>query len=157
MPYGTSDWWRAVLLSAFLGWAFVVGEGALQRGDLLMVPIQALFGLPVAFLTTLLIGGPILGRIMRQTVSWRRAVLWGAGIAALMAAISILLGRLNGYRISQSSTFSFQIGYGDYLREKDGVLTLYGWQVLAQNTAIFIAIGAMVGLLVRAAIGPGRR
>jgi hypothetical protein len=39
----------------------------------------------------------------------------------------------------------------------NGILTLYGWLLLARNTAIFVGLGAAIGLVVRAMIGPGRR
>jgi hypothetical protein len=62
---------------------------------------------------------------MRRTLSYPRAALLGGLISGLMALASILIGRLNG------------------------------WRVAAQNSLILIAIGAGIGVVIRAWIGPG--
>jgi hypothetical protein len=152
--YSPNDHKRAMILSALLGWVVVT---AMQLGQgswfqvLGFLPFAAIIGLPIAFFVAWVLVGPILWYVMRSPVTWTRAAAWGAGIAAILAAISIVIGRLNGYRISQDPTFNFWNG-----REDDGVLTPLGWKLLAQDTATFIAAGAAIGVLIRLIIGPGR-
>jgi hypothetical protein len=158
-PYTDKDHRRAIIAAALLGWTGVtVTELYAANASQLRfyLPFFAAIGLPVAFLSTWLIGGTIIRRVMRRPVGWLRAAIAGASVAAVMAAVSILIGRLNGLRTSYDPTFDFRLGYGEYLREVDGILTPYGWLLLARNTAVFIALGAVVGLLVRVVIGPGR-
>jgi hypothetical protein len=141
------------MLSAILGWAGIGGWntwGIVGGPDPFGLLLYAVFGLPIALLSCWLIGGPVIRILMRKPVSWLSATAGGAGVAAVLAlpmmivALFLALGS-NG-----------QVGYGDYTQIQDGMLTAYGLQVLAQNVAIFVAIGAAVGLFVRAAIGPGR-
>jgi hypothetical protein len=159
-PYTDRDRRRALFLAALLGWAGVTGlefVGTDWNLFIGLLPFAAIFGLPVAFLATWLVGSPILRRAMRYQIGWRKAAKIGAFIAAIIVAISIIIGRLNGLRISYDPTFDFQLGGGDYVREVDGILTLYGWLIVAKNSAMFIALGAAIGLVVRATLGPGNR
>jgi hypothetical protein len=158
-PFTENDHRKAIILSALLGWTGVTAMelgGGTRSQILFYFPFFAGIGLPVAFLATWFIGGPIIRRIMRRPVGWLRAAAGGACVAAIIAAISIVIGRLNGLRIYHDPSYNFQLGGGDYVREVDGILTAYGWQIVAQNSLVFVAIGAVVGLLVRAVIGPGR-
>ena len=157
-PYTDRDRRKVFISSALLGWTGVtiMELYAANSSQLLFyLPFFVAIGLPIAFLSTWLIGGPIIRRVMRRPVGWLRAALSGASAATIIAAISIVIGRLNGLRISYDPTYNFRLGYGDYLREVDGLLTPYGWLLLAQNTGIFIALGGAIGLAVRWAIGPG--
>jgi hypothetical protein len=154
-PYGPDEVSKATNLSALLGW-LIVSTYSLSGLDSIVLAffwllIFAVVGLPIVFLACWLIARPILGLIMRRPVGLAKAALGGAGIAAIIAAISILFGRLNGHRISQDPTFNFRTA-----REIDGILTPYGWKMLAFETAFFVAAGAAVALLVRRIIGPGR-
>ncbi len=158
-PYTDSDHRKAIVVSALLGWTgLTVMElyGASASQLQFYLPFFAAIGLPVAFLSVWLIGGPIIRRIMARPVGWLRAALGGASVATVLAVISIVIGRLNGLRICYDPSYNFTLGGGDFVREVDGILTSYGWLLLARNTAFFIALGACVGLLVRVAIGPGR-
>lgn len=159
-PYSDKDRRKAIILAALSGWTGVT-VAELHTANLsqllFYVPLFAAIGLPVAFLSTWLIGGPIIRRVMARPVTWARAALGGAGVAAILAVISIVIGRLNGLRAYNDPTFHFQLGGGDFVREIDGILTPYGWLVLARSTALFILLGAAIGLLVRALIGPGFR
>lgn len=158
-PYTERDHRKAMIVAALLGWAGVtlMELAAGTRSQILFyLPFYAVIGLPVAFFATFFIGGGTVRRIMRRPVGWLRAAAGGAWIATIIAAISIAIGRLNGLRISYDPTYNFRLGGGDYVREIDGILTGYGWLILAQNTAIFIALGAAVGLVVRVVIGSGR-
>lgn len=94
---------------------------------------------------------------MARPVTLVRAALGGAGVAAILAVIAFMIRRLNSLRAYDDPTFHFQLGRGDLVREVDGILTPYGWLVLARSTALFILLGAAIGLLVRALIGPGFR
>lgn len=152
--YTGADRRRALILSALLGWAVVtilqLGQGTWPQ-ILGLLPFAAVIGLPIAFLVTFLLVGPILRRVMRRPVTWPRAATWGAIIATIIATISILIGRLNGYRISEDPTFNFWTA-----REVDGIVTPFGWKMLALDTGTFILAGAGIGLLIRLIIGPGR-
>jgi hypothetical protein len=121
-----------------------------------VLPWLAVFGLPVAYGACWIIGAPILRQLMKRSISWLSAGLWGAAIAALIAALGIAIGRYNGYRISQNPNFHSQIVGGDFVRSVDGILTSYGWWVLVLNTAQFVLLGAAIGVAVRWRIGAGK-
>jgi hypothetical protein len=123
----------------------------------LFLPFAAIIGLPIAFFTVWVLGGGIIRWTMRRPISWLRAASTGASAAAVAALLSIIIGRVNGYQISQDPHRYHQIGGGDYVRSIDGILTPYGWFLVAQTTVIFILLGALIGLFVRYVIGPGRQ
>ncbi len=154
LPYSKSDIRRATNLSAFLGWTFFCAPAAWANPFLL--PWLAVIGLPISYILCWAFGAPILHRLARKPITWVKAALGGATIAALMAILSILIGRFNGWRISQNPNFSSTLGGGEFVRSFDGILTPYGWWVLAQNTFAFVLLGMCVGLLVRAMIGKGK-
>lgn len=155
-PYTWSDWALAVTLSAILGWAFVMAPLIVHGGVGILI-LGALFGLPIAFLACLCIAAPILKLLMRRPISWRRAAVWGAVISAVMKAIDVAYSRYHGWRESQDDSVFSRYGGGDYVQSIDGILTPYGWWVLAQNSVIFVLKGMMVALIIRAVIGEGRR
>ncbi len=121
-----------------------------------LLPFAAAVGLPIAILLTALVGGPVLRRVTRHPVGWMRAAASGAYVAAIIAGISIVIGRFRGLIESYDSSSYSQIGGGDYTVEVDGILTAYGWSLLGLRTGIFIAFGAIIGLLIRLVIGPER-
>lgn len=156
--YTRSEFVLAVNIAAVLGWlacavpmCILSGWGAVS-----ILPYVAVIGLPIAFLSCWLIAAPILRIVMNRPISWARAALWGATISAIIALVSIAIGRYRGWRQSQDDTFHSQMGGGDFIRSVDGILTAYGWQQLAQNSAMFIGLGVAIALVLRALIGPGR-
>lgn len=157
--YTRKQWKRAVNLSAVLGWLVIavpISAGTSNGGLLQFFGIMlwaAAIGLPIAFLACWLISAPMLKRLMRKNISWFQAVLWGGIITFLIALASIAIGRLRGLANMQPS----QLGGGDKVREIDGILTSYGWLLVAQNTVMFVAAGVAIALIVRFAIGPGCR
>ncbi|WP_424978518.1 hypothetical protein [Leisingera sp. S232] len=152
-PYSRKDLRRAVNCAAILGWLAIVGPALIANPFIL--PWAAVFGLPIAFATCWAIGAPILLRLMRNAISWLAAGVWGGVIASIIAAISIAIGRYQGWRQSLNPNFNSQIGGGEFVRSVDGILTPYGWWVLAQNTMQFILIGIVIALIVRWRIGQG--
>ncbi|MEP2716141.1 hypothetical protein [Pseudophaeobacter sp.] len=161
--YTRKQWKRAVNLSAFLGWlsiAVPISAGMSNAGLFQFFGIMiwaAAIGLPIAFIASWLISAPILNRLMRKNISWFQAAVWGGAITCLIALASIAIGRFRGWRQSLDPSSFSRLGGGDKVREIDGILTPYGWLNLAQNTAIFVAIGIVISLVVRFAIGPGDR
>jgi hypothetical protein len=158
-PYSSMQVTRATNLGAFLGWLFysawmLTGAYDVQQA-IMWLPIMAIIGLPIAFLVTWLVGRPILKRIMRRQVGWLLAASGGGLISAIIAVISIVIGQLNGLRAYNDPNFDFNIGAGANLSESDGILTLYGWKLLAQDTMIFILMGSAIGVIIRTVIGPG--
>lgn len=143
---------KAVNSAAFLGWLGVSLPSLFQNPFGLWV---AVFGLPIAYAACWLIGAPILRWLMKRPISSFSAGTWGAVIATIIVAISIAIGRYQGWRQSQNPNFYSQIGGGDFVRSVDGILTPYGWWVLAQNSVQFILLGAAIALMVRWRIGPG--
>ena len=131
--------------------------GATANQLLLFLPFAAIIGLPIAFFTVWVLGGRIIRWTMRQPVSWLRAATAGASVAAVAALLSIVIDRVNGYQISKDPHRYHQIGGGEYARSIDGVLTPYGWFLVAQDAVIFILLGALIGLFVRYVIGPGQQ
>jgi hypothetical protein len=153
-PYSKRDIHRAVNASAVLGWVAVTVWSL--GGNWPLYFYAALFGLPIAFAASWLIGAPVLRRVMRRTVTYPRAALFGGVIAAVMALASIAIGRYMGWRQSADDMSWSQIGGGDFIREVDGILTPYGWWIVGQNSLILIVLGAGIGVVIRAWIGPGR-
>lgn len=152
--YTKEDHRRAINSAALLGWLVVAFPPLLHNPFAL--PWIAVFGLPIAYGACWLIGAPVLRRLMKRRVSWISAGVWGGAIAAFIAAISIAVDRYLGWRISQNPNFQSQIGGGDFVRSVNGILTPYGWWVLAQNTLQFVLAGIAIALIVRWRIGPGR-
>lgn len=151
--YSSRDHRQAVNSAALLGWLAVSLPALVQKPFAL--PWVALFGLPIAYGACWLVGAPILRRLMKRPISWASAGIWGGVVAAIIAAISIAIGRYLGWRVSQNPNFQSQIGVGDFIRSVDGILTPYGWWILAQNTVQFIFAGIAIGLILRWRIGPG--
>ena len=152
--YTRQDLKRAVNASAVLGW-FAVSAPSIWVNPFAL-PWVAFFGLPIAFAACWVIGAPILKRVMRKPVTWLKAAIWGGSIASIIAAISIMIGRYQGWRVSQNPNFSSRVGGDGFIRSIDGILTPYGWWVLAQNTALFVLAGVVIALIVRGVIGAGR-
>jgi hypothetical protein len=115
----------------------------------------AVVGLPISFLVVWLIGGPILWRIMRKNVSWFEAACGGAFAALVLVAFSIAIGRFLGWLRFRNPNSWSQNGGGDFVTEIDGILTGYGWRMLALDSLKFVVLGVVVGLIVRGIIGPG--
>lgn len=153
-PYTRSQWVQSVNISAVLGWMIFAAPMVGAVGPVIL-PWVAFFGLPIAFVLCWVFAAPLLSIAMRRPVSWLGAARWGATISGVMASVVILHGRVRGYQKSQNPHLHSQLGGGDYIREIDGILTPYGWQVLAQNTVIFVCFGIFIALIVRAIIGPG--
>lgn len=159
-PYSKREVRKAKTIAALAGWAAATAVslyGASASQLLLLLPFAAIIGLPIAFFAVWVLGGGIIRWTMRQPVSWLRAASTGASLAAVGALLSIIIGRVNGYQISQDAQRDQQLGGGDYVRSIDGILTPYGWLVVAQNAVIFILLGALIGLFVRYVIGPGQQ
>lgn len=113
----------------------------------------AILGVPFALLCCWVVGAPILKRIMQKEISWISAACWGAAIAAVLATLSIAIGRYFGWRQSNNPNFYSRIGGDGHVRSIDGILTPYGWQILAQNTLLFIATGAVIAVVVKWLVG----
>jgi hypothetical protein len=155
-PYSPRQLRSALSLSALLGWAAVTIAIYPGTSFLGILPFAAVIGLPIAFLLTFLVGGPVLRRLTQAPVGWRQAGIAGARIAALIAAVSIVVGRFLGWVQWMDPSRHSQLGGGDFVVEVDGILTAYGWYLLGLRTVLFIALGAAIGLAVRLVIGPGR-
>ena len=158
--YSPKEIRRTKTIAALLGWASVTLWSLYSNNAsqwVVFLPFFALFGLPIAFLSIWLVGDPFIRRVMRRPLSWLSSAWAGAGIAAILAAISIVIGRLHGYSIYKDPNRLSQLGGGDYVQSIDGILTPYGWLIVAQNSAIFILVGAGVGLALRFMIGPGKK
>ena len=138
---------RAVNLAALMGWVAVTAPIAFTRFDPLLWFASALIGLPIAFALCWLIGAPILRWVLQKKVSWTAAAIWGAVIAALVFSVYCVFA-VNGNPSSQ-------VGGGDYIISVNGVLTPYGWRMLAVDFVIFVLKGMAIALAVRWATGPG--
>ncbi len=154
--YTRKDWHWAVNLSALVGWAVVSAPFVLGSG-FAIIPWAAGFGLPIAFLICWLIVAPALERVMRKPVTWLRAIGWGIVVSALIALVSVAIGRLLGLIQFMNPNSYSQLGGGDAIQSVDGILTAYGWWVLGQRTMIFIVFGVFIALIIRLIIGPGRK
>ena len=155
-PYTGRDLFWAVNIAAILGW-LVVAAPVFAGHSFGRFLSTAIVGLPIAFVVSWLIAAPILMRVMRKPISWLRAAVWGAVITGSMEAVFIAIFRFWGWRRSLNPDYHSRIGGGEYTQSIDGILTPYGWWVLAQRSAVFILAGVGIALAVRAVIGPGRR
>ena len=155
LAYSHRQFVRAVNLGAFLGWSAILLP-IVTGGNLGLTISAAIVGLPIAFLSCWLIGTPILRRAMRTEIGIVGAALWGALIALFMSAAGFLFGRLFDWILSSNPGFTSQAGGGENVIKVNGVLTAYGWQVVATNFAIFVAMGAVIGILTRWLVGPPR-
>lgn len=161
--YTRKQWTAAILLAAFWGWAlfglfdpinYMLTDRFEQGMNRLF--LFAVVGLPIAFIVSYLVVGTALLKLMERPIGLARAAIWGASVSAGIACLSIALGRFRGWLMSMDDTRFAQIGGGEYIRSIDGILTPYGWQVLAQNTLSFIAWCTLGAVLIRLVIGPGR-
>ena len=149
--FSRKQWVRAVNLSALMAWALISIPMTAATGLSLLV-YAAIFGLPISFFCCWLIGAPILRRVMRKRVSALKAAITGGTVALSIAFLSIVVGRINGWKQSLDPQSSFVRG-GKHVLEVDGILTGYGWLVVAQTSAIFVVLGVIVALFVWFAIG----
>jgi ABC-type Fe3+ transport system permease subunit len=166
--YSRRQFVLAVNLAALLGWAAATAPVLYSywqtRTDLpgivsntvKLALLTAVLGIPIALAATWLVAAPVLRRIMKAPISWRRAVLWGIIIPAVMAASGVLLGRILGLFQNLDPNSWSQDGGGDYIQEVDGILTPYGWLVTGESSLIFVLEGFVIALIVRAVVGPGR-
>ncbi len=155
-PYTRRDLARAANLSAVFGWLVVSAPLVWLFGPLALF-FALLLGLPIAFAACWLLGAPILWRLMRRPITWLAAASWGAVIAGLLAALGIAFSRYVRWQQQQNAVSQDRISGGDSVRSIEGILTSYGWWVLAQGAAFFILAGVLIALILRAVIGPGRR
>ncbi len=151
--YSRKQWIKAVNLSALLGYLAVIGVPSILNANPGGVIGGAFLGIPFALLCCWAVVAPILKRMMQKEISWISAACWGAAIASILAALSIAIGRYSGYRQSINPDFNSRVGGDGYVRSIDGILTPYGWQVLAQNTLLFIATGALIAVVVKWLVG----
>ena len=151
VSYSRGQLATAVNASALLGWCAT--EVVLFKGALL--PFSLIFGMPIAFILCWSVAAPILRRVMLRPVTWLRAVVWGAGIAAIFVSLAVSPFAIASLRDLVEPIGGAQLGYGDLSRMSDGVLTPYGWWLLAQSAAQFILAGVAVALIIRAKLGPG--
>jgi len=159
--YSRRQWVTAVNTSAILGWLVVSAPVSAEISGGGFLPFLGVMvwaagiGLPIAFGLSWLITAPILKRIMRGSITWLGAIFYGGAITFLIALVSIVIGRFRGLMQSVNPSSFSQLGGGDKVREIDGILTAYGWLILAQTTAMFVAAGIVIALVVRSVIGPG--
>ena len=151
--YSRKQWINAVNYAALLGYFAVVGVPSILNANPGGIPGGAILGIPFALLCCWVFGAPVLKRLMRREISWFSAAYWGAAIASVMAFLSIVVGRYGGWRQSNNPHFNSRIGGDGCVRSIDGILTPYGWQVLAQNTLTFILTGAVIAIMVKWLVG----
>ena len=160
--YTRRAWIKAVNLSAVLGWlcASVPTSlrlaGASDANVLHGLAWSAALGLPIAFVVTWIVIGPTLWLIMHKPVSWARCLRLGVGLALAISAVFFAFGRFVAWQRTLNPNAPREIRSGNIVSEIDGVLTAHGWQVIAQNTVVFVGVFVAIALVVRAITGPGR-
>jgi hypothetical protein len=151
VSYSRGQLVTAVNASALLGWSAT--EVILFKASLL--PFTLIVGLPVAFILCWSVAATILRRMMLRPITWLRAAVWGPGIAAIFASVAVAAFAIASLCELVDPNGGSQAGYGDLSRIRDGVLTSYGWWLLAQSVTQFILAGVAVALIIRAKLGPG--
>lgn len=161
--YTSSQWAHAVKLSGLLGWLAIAvpitsrTDGGSLVNFLGLMIWAAVLGLPVAWLASRLITGPVLKRILRKPLSWMRAGLWGAVISSLFALIGIAITRLWKWYWSIDPGSYAQTDSGNWAQQADRILAISSWMLPAKSTVLFVVAGVFIALIVRAFIGPGNR
>lgn len=156
--YSRKQWVKAVNLSALFGWASATLPLVMLTGPATLI-YGVIFGLPISFLCCWIIGAPILNRLMRHEITLGRAAFWGGLIALffslLWTAVELYRGWQASLDPSRSTNFSggTDSNGGFVVTEVNGILTTYGWLMVAQSTLVFTAIGVFVAVLVRSFIG----
>lgn len=117
--------------------------------------LWTLAGLPFSFLISWVFIAPSLHPTMSRHISFARAAYWGCGIGVVLTVISVSLGRHQDFKTSKNPNFGYTIGGVVSERSMDGILTPYGWWVLAQNSIMFIVTRVFTSLTNRWIIGPG--
>ena len=154
---------RAVNLSALIGCPtyfttqFVLETLRRQQWDLSLghFVVWPLLGLPVAFIVSWVLVAPFLRVMMMKNISYFRAAFWGLSVGACIALVGVAIDRYLGWRQSVNPNFSSRIGGDGAVRSIDGILTPYGWWVLAQNSILLVFSCVFIAIAVRALIGPG--
>lgn len=144
--YTRKQWIWAVNLCALLAASgFVVP-------NLFFNPPVALEILPLTLVVTFLISWGFIAwplrLAMKNTASYWRVLKCASILAAGIALV--------GFGIKHAFLRNGQIGSGEFLQMKDGVLTPYGWTRVAHRNLLFIAYGVGIASIIRAIIGPGR-
>ncbi|MEX0365191.1 MAG: hypothetical protein AB3N22_03925 [Ruegeria sp.] len=135
-------------IAAFLGCLSFAGPFAFAAPRLFFLIM--LCGLPIAFAFCWIVAAPVLYCVMRKPLSWLRAVVWGALISALIGGVYGLLLSPRRLIVPQSSGGDA----GDLYNWHYSTAT---WLDILQYCLPFMFLGAVVALIVRAIIGPGKR
>ncbi len=152
--YTRKEYVRAVNLSGVSACTLMLASAIPAAGwDIVgAIPFAFLFGLPIVWITV----GPILYYRMRSQVTWMAAATLGTGIGLLLVSLGFLRGQSRRRYAAENDSFNYQLGGGDFVRDIDGTLTEYGWQVLIQNNVLFVIMCLLCALIVRYSVGPGR-
>jgi hypothetical protein len=169
-PYRNRQLIVAAIVGAMTGWSLIVfpmaivslwqddfsSEGWLQARN--MVILLGLFGIPIALVTGLLAGLPIMKIAMRRGKhSYRDALVFGAFaglIVGLLLLVSQLLQGLGDY-FDDRTIGSYGGGQGNLWA--NGMPTALGWWNELRNLAYFSFVGAGAGLASRCSIGTPRQ
>jgi hypothetical protein len=108
--------------------------------------LTLVFGPPIAFLVVWTSAAPALRWLLAKPLSYPAAALWGGIIAVGIVLLDIIF---------QENTYAYLSDLNIAIFVQDGVLTTFDWRLVIQNSALFIAKGICVALLVRHFIGPG--
>ena len=161
--YSHRQWVWAVNLSALWGWGVLALPGPIDHilsgrspHGLSQISLFALFSLPIAFLAAWIVVAPILKSAMRRPMRFARAAFWCSLVSGVIVLVSVAIGRFRGWAQSLNPNFNSQLGGGDKIREIDGILTPYGWLVLAKLSLFFMLACVVGAVLIRLLIGPGR-
>ena len=140
------------MFGVLLGDFTALGDGKLGMAFGLLV-MTAIFGLPIAAITAWILIPPILRRLMNNEITYLRAILVGLSVSLIVVLFSIGWGRWFGYQQSLNDNFNSSIGRGEFVSERDGILTAYGWQLLLERSLAFIIYCSACGLITRRIIG----
>jgi len=138
-----------------MGWLTIAAPSLLSQFNPLLWFWAFVIGLPISYFVCWTVVSPILGRIMRNPISWTSAACWGAIISSFIAAIAIAIDRYWGWKQSVNPTFQFYIWRHGVKHSANGILTPDGWLWLFQSTFVFVLEGVVIALILRLVIGPG--
>ena len=154
--YSRKQWFWAVNLIALFGsLGVLLPVVALSRNFLQVLAIFP-YAIVVALMVSCMFVAVPLAVAMRQPASWARAAFWGGAVATAIGAVFFSIGHVRRLRARSDDSINYQLGGGDFVRDIDGVLTPYGWQVIVQTYMLFIGLGIFVALVMRLLLGPGK-
>lgn len=154
-PYTKRDVSYAVNCSAIAAWGIVEVVISAEIG-FSTLPWNTFWGLPIAFIAVWIFAAPFIRIAMRDNVTYVQAARLGLTITAVCAFVFTVLTRINDLLARANRWEQLDGGALGRRLTVDGYLTTAGARQVLDDVVIYLCIGIIIGLIVRAIAGPGR-